>query len=99
MLFLTQNPQITIKFYAPLERWVGKKTIIVNALTVEQAFVNAGEKIGKSLINHLINQDTSTVKSHYHILLNGLDIETHEGLETKLEEKDVITIVPPIGGG
>lgn len=98
--YLVTKPQVALKFYAPLERWVGKKEIVVHASTIEESFLNVGDKIGKSLLNHLIDQKTATIKSHYHILFNGLDIESLEGgIKTKIEKKSVIVVVPPIGGG
>lgn len=33
------------------------------------------------------------------ILVNGIDSKMLRGLETKIEDGDVIAIIPPIGGG
>jgi molybdopterin converting factor small subunit len=67
--------------------------------TIEELFKNLGQKIGKSLIDHLTNIETGSVKSHFHILLNGIDTDSETCLTAPLKNGDVITVVPPIGGG
>ncbi|MFX0171386.1 MAG: MoaD/ThiS family protein [Candidatus Hodarchaeota archaeon] len=90
---------IVITFYGPLQRWVGKKQFHACGSTVKEVFQNIENQIGKSLIAYLTNQDTGRVKSHFHVLLNGKDIESLDGLEEKVNDGDTITCVPPVGGG
>jgi MoaD family protein len=90
---------IVITFYGPLQRWAGKKQFHANGSTVREVFQNLENQIGKSLIDHITNQDTGKIKSHFHVLLNGKDVEQLNGLEEKVKEGDTITCVPPVGGG
>jgi len=90
---------VIITFYGPLERWAGKKQYHASGNTVKEVFQSLETQLGKSLIDHIINQDTGRIKSHFHVLLNGKDIELLNGLEEKVNEGDTITCVPPVGGG
>ena len=53
----------------------------------------------KSVLEHIVHPDTGKIKSHFHILLNGRDIESLKGLDEKVMDGDTITCVPPVGGG
>jgi len=66
---------------------------------IEELFKNLELQIGKSLIDHLTHIETGSVKSHFHILLNGIDTDSETCLTTPLKKGDIITVVPPIGGG
>lgn len=90
---------VTITFYGPLERWAGRKSFIAEGTTVRQVLAGLRDQIGKSVLDHLVYQDTGKIKSHFHILLNGRDIESLNGLDEEVMDGDNITCVPPVGGG
>jgi molybdopterin converting factor small subunit len=90
---------INIVFYGPLERWAGKRMYSTNGITIRQVFKNLESQIGKSVLDHVINPETGSVKSHFHILLNGIDIESLNGFDQLVKDGDTITCVPPVGGG
>ena len=90
---------IKIIFFGPLEKWAGKRSYSAEGRTIEEFFQNLEPQMGKSLINHLIHVETGYVKSHFHILLNGVDTDSKTCLTTPLKDGDVLTVVPPIGGG
>jgi molybdopterin converting factor small subunit len=90
---------IKIIFFGPLEKWAGKRSYTGEGNNIEEFLRNLESQIGKSLINHLTHVETGSVKSHFHILLNGIDTDSETCLTTLLKNGDVITVVPPIGGG
>ncbi len=90
---------IKIIFFGPLVKWAGKRSYLAEGSTIEEFFKNLEPKIGKSLITHLTHIETGSVKSHFHILLNGTDTDSETCLITSLKDGDVLTVVPPIGGG
>ena len=90
---------VTVTFYGPLERWAEKKVLYAEGTSVREVLIALETQLGKSIFDHLINQDTGKIKSHFHILLNGKDIESLNGLDEKVENGDTITCVPPVGGG
>ncbi|MFX0015340.1 MAG: MoaD/ThiS family protein [Promethearchaeota archaeon] len=90
---------INVTFYGPLERWAGKKNFIAEGNSIREVLISLESQIGKSVLNHIVHPETGIVRSHFHILLNGRDIESLNGLEEKVEDGDTITCVPPVGGG
>ncbi|UCE13985.1 MAG: MoaD family protein [Candidatus Heimdallarchaeota archaeon] len=90
---------VTVNFFGPLAQWAGRKTVSAQGTTVREVLVALETHLGKPVLNHLINQDTGKIKSHYHLLLNGRDIESLKGLNEPVKNGDVITCVPPVGGG
>lgn len=90
---------VTVKFFGPLAQWAGRKTFSAQGTTVREVLVALEMRLGKSVLNHLINKDTGKIKSHYHLLLNGRDIESLKGINEPVKNGDIITCVPPIGGG
>ncbi len=90
---------VTITFLGPLEHWTGRRSFETRGKTIREAFNALESQIGKSLINHMVNEETGELKSHFHVLLNGKDTELLNGLDEKLQPGDVITCVPPVGGG
>jgi molybdopterin converting factor small subunit len=90
---------ITIVFFGPLERWAGKKEVISTGSTIYEVFKSAELQLGKSLLAHITNHSTGEIKSHFHVLLNGVDTDSKTCLTTPVNAKDTITIVPPVGGG
>jgi len=89
---------VNVNFYGPLEKWAGKKSFITKGNTVYEVLASLETQIGKSVLEHLLNSQ-GELKSHFHVLLNGLDIDALNGLETDVKDEDVITCVPPVGGG
>jgi molybdopterin converting factor small subunit len=93
---------VSVTFYGPLERWAGNKSFVVSeGNTIREIFHQLGNQIGKSVLEHLVNQDTGIIKSHFHVLLNGIDIDSDslKGLDQPVKSGDSITCVPPVGGG
>lgn len=46
-----------------------------------------------------INDDQKTIDPSLRILINGVDSKMLKGLETRLNDEDIVAIIPPIGGG
>ena len=90
---------VTVTFYGPLERWSGKKVFRAEGSSVREILVALETQIGKSVLEHIVQSETGKIKSHFHVLLNGKDIESLNGLDEKVKDGDIITCVPPVGGG
>ena len=86
-------------FFGPLEHWAGKREFLSTGNSIREIFEQISSEIGKALIDHLTVKDTGEIKSHFHVLLNGIDTDSKECLSISVKEGDIITIVPPIGGG
>ncbi len=90
---------VSVTFYGPLERWAGKKVFYEDGTSVREVLAALETQIGKSVLEHILQSGTERIKSHFHILLNGRDIESLNGLNEKVKDGDTITCVPPVGGG
>ena len=90
---------ITVNLYGPLTEWAGKRSFNGHGKTIREVFQSLEIQIGKSLLNHLEDENTGELKSHFHILLNGKDTELMNGLNEVVKDGDIITCVPPVGGG
>lgn len=90
---------ITVKIFGPLAQWAGNKSFIGEGKTIRQVFESLEVLIGKSILDHLVNESSGELKSHFHVLLNGKDTELMGGLSEFVHDGDIITCVPPVGGG
>lgn len=90
---------ITVNFYGPLAKWTGKKSFTGEGKTIREVFKSLESQLERSLLDHLLNTTTGELKSHFHVLLNGKDTELSDGLEQSVKDGDIITCVPPVGGG
>lgn len=90
---------VTVTFYGPLERWAGKKIFYAEGTSVREVLAALDSQLEKSILEHILHSDTGKIKSHFHVLLNGKDIESLSGLDEKVKDGDTITCVPPVGGG
>ncbi|MHA1974790.1 MAG: MoaD/ThiS family protein [Candidatus Hodarchaeales archaeon] len=89
---------VQVNFYGPLEKWAGKRSFFGKGSCVKEVLNSIDEQIGKSVLKHLLD-DKGRMKAQFHVLLNGVDIESLDGLASTVEDGDIITCVPPIGGG
>jgi molybdopterin converting factor small subunit len=96
---LVKNLSVKVIFFGPLERWTGHKEMSADGSTIREVIQALDSLLEKSLLDHLTNSTTGEIKSHFHILLNGKDTEPHESLATPVKAGDILTIVPPVGGG
>jgi molybdopterin converting factor small subunit len=54
---------------------------------------------GKEFVEYVYDRKTGEVKSFLQFLINGRSASALNGLDTKLEDGDVLAIIPPVGGG
>jgi molybdopterin synthase sulfur carrier subunit len=59
--------------------------------TLAKKFGNAFQK------QVLVNEDA--LSPYVKVLVNGMDIESLNGMETKLKDGDEVAIIPPVAGG
>lgn len=56
-------------------------------------------KYGEEAFEYLHDKSTGKIDPSIKILVNGVDVRHLQGIETKLEDGDVVAVIPPIGGG
>ena len=56
-------------------------------------------KYGEEAFNYLHVKESGRIDPSIQFLVNGTAAHNLQGLETELNEGDVVAIIPPIGGG
>lgn len=87
-----------IKFFAYIRDYTGSKEICMNICpTLRELLDKLCSKYGKRFAEKLFVEDR--LSDDIIILVNGRHISHLQGLDTKLEEKDEISIFPKVAGG
>lgn len=93
-----------MRFFAALRELIGKKEEILafrddGEVTVEKVLKRLTKFYGKDFIEYVFNGETGEVRSYLMLLVNGRSITTLDELKTRIEDGDVLAILPPVGGG
>ena len=92
---------VEVKFSTSLREITGKKVDEIqlqNAITVDELLTLLSEKYGKNFREYIYNKK-GEVQGFLSFLVNGKNINIMQGFDTKLQENDVVAILPPVGGG
>jgi molybdopterin synthase sulfur carrier subunit len=68
-------------------------------VTVGSILKKLSQKYGKTFTAYVYDGKTGQPKSFLQFLVNGTSVSTLNGLETVLNDGDVLAILPPVGGG
>ena len=93
--------KVEVKFFTSLREITGKKVDQIqmqDAITVNELVKMLSEKYGKKFREYIYDKDGVT-QEFLSFLVNGKNINKMQGFDTKLEDQDVIAILPPVGGG
>jgi len=93
--------KVEVKFFTSLREITGKKVDKIqlqNTITVNELITVLSEKYGKNFREYIYNKK-GDVQEFLSFLVNGKNINIMQGFDTKLQEMDVIAILPPVGGG
>jgi len=91
-------PNITFTIPSVLNGGEGEKTIDINANTLNDAFAKISETMGDNFKRRVLNED-GTPRSLINIYINGKNAKFSSGLDTTLNDGDVINILPAVAGG
>jgi MoaD family protein len=95
--------QVSVKFFTALREITGKKEETLTfkdskTVTIDAILRKLIQRYGKSFREYVFDGKTGEVKSFLQFLVNGRSM-TETELGTKLEDGDVLAIIPPVGGG
>ena len=94
--------QVSVRLFTTLRELAGRgeETLEFSpkSVTLEDVLKALAKKHGRAFRKYLYD-DRNRVREHLQILVNGRSASLMEDLETRLKEKDVVAIVPPVGGG
>ena len=93
--------KIEVKFFTSLREITGKKVDqlqLQNSITVDELVTLLSNKHGKEFREYIYNKK-GEIQEFLSFLVNGKNINNMQGFDTKLQEDDVVAILPPVGGG
>lgn len=92
--------RITVKFYAYFREQIGGQSVIELILDDSSKVFHVVEKICENLkIRKALLNENQQIRDDITLLKNGREIKFLDGLDTSLEEGDVISIFPLVAGG
>lgn len=96
--------EVTVRFFTILREVTDKKEDTVKfsdseKVTVTKVVKKLAEKYGKGFVEYVYEHDSKEVKGFLQFLVNGRNVTSFEGMDTKLSDGDVLAIIPPVGGG
>ena len=95
---MVKKPQVTVRMFTSLRALTGVREIQLEAKDVQEVIDILGHKFGDKFTKMVLDHDGS-LKSYFHVLVNGRHVRLQQGLATQLTEGDIVAIFPPIGGG
>ena len=84
--------------FTSLRALTGIRETQLEAEIVQEVIDILGNQFGDKFRKMVLEPDGS-LKSYFHVLVNGRHVRLQQGLQTPLSEGDVVAIFPPIGGG
>jgi len=96
--------QVSVRFFTSLREIVDKKEEAPKfsegeKVTVDTVLQTLAQRYGEPFVEYVYDRKTKDVRSFLQFLVNGKSATTMDGLETELEDGDVLAILPPVGGG
>ena len=96
--------QVKIRFFTNLREIVNKREETLTfpdgeIVTFNLVLKELSQKYGAKFTEYVYNTKTGQPKNFLQFLINGKSTSTFKGLETNLENGDVLAILPPVGGG
>ena len=96
--------QTSVRFFTSLREIIGKKEEQLrfpddSRVTVAMVLETLGRCYGERFVEYVYDDNTDNVRGFLQFLINGKSATTLNGLQTELEDGDVLAILPPVGGG
>lgn len=93
--------EVEVKFYAMLRDIAGNKAETVSLLlksSVRDLLDLLVARYGEEFERYIYDAEKQ-LRSYLSYMLNGININSLDGFDTMLKEGDVLSLLPPVGGG
>jgi MoaD family protein len=96
--------QVSVRFFTVLREVTGKKEDTLHfgekeKVTVGMVLRTLSDRYGKTFCEYVFDPKTCGVKGFLQFFVNGQSTSAQKGVDTELNDGDVLAIVPPVGGG
>jgi len=91
--------RVVVKLFTSLREIAGTKETAVEGESVRQILDELVQTYGDKFYNAIFDEKTGNIRRYYSVLVNGRNVYLLDGLDTKLNDGDTISIFPPVGGG
>ncbi|MCW4022861.1 MAG: MoaD/ThiS family protein [archaeon] len=91
-----------VNFLGIYQRIAGKKTVnlkLKKHSTIRNAVIELAEKVSEEFKQVLIDSQLDEPRPKALILIDGKEISVLQGLETKINQSEQITLIPMVHGG
>ena len=87
--------------FASIRDTIGRKIEVdfPEGATVKDLLSRLVDRYGEKLKRQFFNPKTGKPQPYIKVLLNGRDIDFPNGIDTKLNDGDVLALFPPVAGG
>lgn len=89
---------VSVELAGALSRVTGKKKLSLEASSLLQALESLTKSFGSEFRDRLFDE-TGKPRRFINIYVNGRDYRFLEKLDTRLQEGDVVSIIPAVSGG
>jgi molybdopterin synthase sulfur carrier subunit len=95
---------VSVRFFTSLREITNKREETLNfpenqKVTVDKVLKTLAKQYGKAFIDYVYDGKTGQVRGFLQFLVNGTSTSTLDGLDTELKDRNVLAILPPVGGG
>ncbi len=87
-----------VKLFGGLRKEAGVPELAASGATIREVLImicSANEALGAAIFA----ENGDRLRPHVRVMVNGVDSELADGLDTAVDENDQIAIFPPIAGG
>jgi len=96
--------QVSVRFFTSLREIVNKREETLEfpegeKVTVDTVLKTLSQHYGKRFVDYVYEGNSGEVRGFLQFLVNGKSATNQNGLQTELQDGDVLAILPPVGGG
>jgi len=96
--------RVSVRFFTSLREIVDKREETLEfpegeKVTVDTVLKALAQRYGERFVDYVYEGKSGEVRGFLQFLVNGKSATTQNGLQTELEDGDVLAILPPVGGG
>lgn len=93
--------EVEVRYYAILRELAGKRferVVLPNGSSVRDVIDLLVKRYGEEFERYIYDSE-KRLRGYLSYMLNGVNINSLKGFETPLRDGDILSLLPPVGGG